>query len=81
MKPVLYTFFRKYTFFDQLFLFFSKSSAILPKTIYPLRGHILIARFARKFERASGARFDRRASRSVMLDRRAARSGIFERRA
>ena len=50
------------------------------KKICPLCGHILIARFARKFERAQGARFDRRASRSVILDRRAARSGIFERR-
>ena len=28
------------------------------------------ARFARTFERAQGARFDRRASRSVILDRR-----------
>ena len=39
------------------------------------------ARFARKLERAQGAQFDRRASRSVIIDRRTARFGIFERRA
>ena len=40
----------------------------------PASRHILIARFARKFERAYGARFDRRASRSGIFERRASRS-------
>ena len=41
------------------------------KKICPLSGHILIARFACKFERAWGARFNRRASRSVLFGPRA----------